>query len=72
MTTGLNCSQIWRSKLFRSKQVRIPIAMHRQTGLGMGYPTSPSHPTSPINPGMGFFHPKLGLVGFVGLLLVKS
>ena len=21
MTTGLNCSQMWRSKLFRSKQV---------------------------------------------------
>ena len=41
-------------------------------GLGMGYPTSPSHPTSPINPGMGFLHPKLGLVGFVGLLMVKS
>ena len=31
----------------------------------MGYPISPSHPTSPINPGMGFLHPKLGLVGFV-------
>ena len=42
------------------------------SGLGMGYPTNPSHPTSPTNPGMGFLHPKLGLVGFVGLLLVKS
>ena len=41
-------------------------------GLGMGYPKNPAHPTSPINPGMEFLHAKLGLVGFVGLLPIKS
>ena len=29
-------------------------SIHKGPGLGMGYPKDPLHPTSPVNPGMGY------------------